>query len=66
MAGNTRGKLKEQFEGVHRNAEWIKTHLANALVLIKDHKPNLSDGIKTLADGYDTLDELAQKIYSRL
>lgn len=66
MAGNTRGKLKEQFEGVHRNFEWIKQHLEKALLLIKEHNPNLSDGVKSLAKGCDVLDELAQKIYGRL
>lgn len=66
MAGNTRGKLKEQFEGVHRNNEWIKKHLTEALILIKDHKPQLSKGIAALAEGYRTLDKLAQDIYSRL
>ena len=66
MAGNTRGKLKECFEGVHRNNEWIKKHLTTSLVLIKDHKPKLSKGIAALADAYTTLDKLAQDIYSKL
>lgn len=66
MAGNTRGKLKERFEGVHRNFEWIKLHLAHALILIHEHKPKLSDSIKGLADEIDTLDKLAQDIYSKL
>jgi len=66
MAGNTRGKLKEQFEGVHRNNEWIKQHLAQSLILIKDHKPNLSKAIETLADGYAEFDKLAMDIYARL
>jgi len=66
MAGNTRGKLKEQFEGIHRNNEWVKTHLERSLVLIKDHKPNLSESIEALAKGYETLDNLAMKIYSKL
>ena len=66
MAGNTRGKLKEQFEGVHRNFEWIKVHLANSLVLIKEHRPNLSESIESLAEGINTMDELAQNIYARL
>lgn len=66
MAGNTRGRLKECFEGVHRNNEWIKKHLAESLVLIKEHKPKLSEGIKSLAAEYEELDKLAQKIYSRL
>ena len=66
MAGNTRGKLKEQFEGVHRNFDWSKKHLENALLLIKEHRPNLSESIESLAEGIDTLDELAMGIYSRL
>lgn len=34
MAGNTRGQLKEKFEGVHRNFEWSKKHLNASLELI--------------------------------
>jgi len=34
MAGNTRGKLKENFEGVHRNLDWCKKHINNSLELI--------------------------------
>ncbi len=66
MAGNTRGKLKEQFEGFHRNFEWQKTHLATALTLIQEHNPNLSEAISSLAKGINTLDELAQKIYAKI
>lgn len=66
MAGNTRGKLKEQFEGVHRNFDWSRKHLIAALALIKEHKPKLSGAIKSLAKGIDTLDSLAQDIYSKL
>ena len=66
MAGNTRGKLKEQFEGVHRNFDWQKRHLAIALILIQEHRPNLSEAITSLAEGIDTLDELAMNIYSHL
>lgn len=66
MAGNTRGKLKEQFEGVHRNFEWQKVHLTNALVLIDKHKPSLSEACKLLAEQIIILDELAQGIYAKL
>lgn len=66
MAGNTRGKLKEQFEGIHNNFNWVLTHIERALGLIGEHKPELSKGIKTLGEGVKTLDELAQDIYSRL
>jgi len=66
MAGNTRGRLKERFESVHRDFEWAKRHLDESLILIADHKPNLSKGIESLAEGVKALDELAQGIYSRL
>ncbi len=66
MAGNTRGKLKEKFEGVHRNFEWSKKHLVEALALIQHHNPKLSDAVSSLSDGIDTLDELAMNIYARI
>lgn len=34
MAGNTRGKLKEHLEGIHRNFEGVKAHVEKSLVLI--------------------------------
>ena len=34
MAGNTRGKLKENFEGVHRNFDWCQKHINSSLELI--------------------------------
>jgi len=34
MAGNTRGKLKEHFEGIHRNFDWSISHVQNSLTLI--------------------------------
>ena len=34
MSGNTRGKLKEHFEGVHRNIDWSIHHLAKSATLI--------------------------------
>jgi hypothetical protein len=34
MAGNTRGKLKEHFEGIHRNFDWSLHHINTALKLV--------------------------------
>lgn len=34
MAGNTRGKLKEHFEGIHRNFDWSLHHINVSLALI--------------------------------
>lgn len=66
MAGNTRGKLKEQFEGIHRNFDWITVHCERSLALIKEHKPELTKAIKDFNKGCQVLDELAQAIYARL
>lgn len=40
MSGNTRGKLKEHFEGVHRNIDWSVHHLNKSATLIA-HKLSL-------------------------
>lgn len=66
MAGNTRGKLKEEFEGVHRNFEWVKEHLTKSLILIEEKHPHLRQGVETLAAAVDSLDELAQGIYAKI
>jgi len=31
MAGNTRGKLKENFEGIHNNFNWVLKHVNKSL-----------------------------------
>lgn len=41
MAGNTRGKLKEHMEGVHRNMDWGIHHLAKSLTLIENQLSQL-------------------------
>jgi len=66
MAGNTRGKLKEHFEGIHRNLDWSIEHITKSLALIKEHKPNLSEAIKKLGEAIKTLDDLASDIYKKL
>ncbi len=35
MSGNTRGKLKEHFEGCHRNIDWALHHIAKSATLIE-------------------------------
>lgn len=66
MAGNTRGKLKEEFEGMHRNFNWIVVHCLKSLALIKEHKPELTDAVKGLGEAVGQLDELASGIYNKL
>ncbi len=66
MAGNTRGKLKEHFEGCHRNFDWILFHVEASITLIDGRNPKLTESIKSLGEGVKQLDELAQGIYGSL
>lgn len=66
MASNTRGRLKERFEGIHKNYDWVNEHCSQSLALIADKNPSMTQAVKALAEGTKTLDELAQDIYSKL
>jgi len=66
MAGNTRGKIKEHLEGVHRNCDWQTHHLQTVLELIEDKNPELTKSIKTLAKSITAVDEFNQLIYSKI
>jgi len=48
MAGNTRGKIKEHLEGVHRNLDWCLHHLVQSATLIENQLTQLPafDGCK--------------------
>lgn len=66
MAKSTRNKIKENFEGIHRNFSWITEYNKRNLELIKDVKPKLSSAIRAFQKGVKTLDDLALDIYSKL
>ena len=66
MAGNTRGKIKEHLEGVHRNCDWQTHHLQTVLALIEDKNPKLSESIKLLAKSIEEVDKFNQLIYSNI
>lgn len=66
MASNTRGKLKENFEGMHRNFDWVIHHGMKSVELIGEHKPNLSEALQALVEQVIELDKLAQDIYHQL
>lgn len=66
MAGNTRGKLKEHFEGIHRNFDWILYHCEKSLALIADKNPQLTKAVKATAKGIKVIDETIQALYARL
>jgi len=66
MASNTRGRIKERFEGIHKNFDWVQEHCTQTLVLISDKNPKMKTAVEALGKGVKTLDELAQKIYSTI
>ena len=66
MASNTRGRIKERFEGIHKNFDWILEHCSQCLTLVADKNPSMKKCIESLAEGAKTLDELAQDIYSKI
>ena len=66
MASNTRGRLKERFEGIHKNFDWVTEHCSQSLILIADKNPAMTKAVKALHKGTKTLDKLAQDIYFKL
>lgn len=64
MASNTRGRIKERFEGIHKNFDWVLEHCEQCLKLIGDKNPDMTKAVEALADSTKTLDDLAQNIYS--
>jgi len=60
MAGNTRGKLKEHFEGIHRNFDWSLHHINTALVLVT-LKIKETQAAQNLAIDDETVMALAEK-----
>jgi len=66
MASNTRGRIKERFEGIHKNFDWVQEHCSQCLSLIADKNPAMTKAVKALGDGTKALDELAQNIYSTI
>lgn len=66
MAGNTRGKIKEHFEGLHRNHDWIEHHCDTLITLIAGQKPNLTEAIQAYHAQIKVLDELVQGLYATI
>jgi len=66
MASNTRGRIKERFEGIHKNFDWVIEHCQQCLKLIADKNPDMAKAVEALGEGTKTLDKLAQDIYSTI
>lgn len=66
MAGNTRGKIKEHLEGLHRNHEWQLDHSQKILDLIAGRNPKLTEAIESYAHEIQELDKLVLALYSTI
>lgn len=66
MAGNARGKIKEEMEGMHSNLEWIKRHSGRIKDLLGDTHPE----IQSMCDGWieaaSTWDDLLNGVYATI
>jgi hypothetical protein len=66
MSSTSRGKLKEELEGIHSNLDWVRAHCAKGLAILGDTHPELQEFFKSLATMADTLDELTNGVYAKL
>ncbi len=66
MAGNTRGRIKEHLEGIHKNLDWIKAHVIDTLDLIQDKNPKLTTAMKGIGEVSDQIDELIKGLYGKI
>lgn len=66
MAGNTRGRIKEHFEGIHKQFDWIEFHCDRIVALIDGKKPKLTEAVELLHEEIKTLDALAQTLYATI
>jgi hypothetical protein len=66
MAGNRRGKLKEEVEGLHRNFDWARVHSQKAKVILGESHPELHEMFDNIILAMNTMDEIAANIYSLL
>lgn len=66
MAGNTRGRLKEHFQGMHKNFDWLQFHCSECIKLTANRKPNLDEAIGELAGLIKELDKHVMMLYSTI
>lgn len=66
MSGNARGQLKEEMEGIIRNIAWIQKHSEQALDIIKDTHPPLTEMFKGLHATMGALADEMNGVYATL
>lgn len=66
MAGNTRGKIKEEMEGLHRNLDWSSVHAQKIQLLVGDVHPHIVDCFRAMDEQFRQMDELLMGIYATI
>jgi len=66
MAGNTRGKIKEHLEGIHRDFDWVEDHCDKIVALVDGRNAPLTNAMETLHKEIKILDKLVQGLYSKI
>ena len=66
MAGNTRGRIKEHFAGMHKQFDWLQFHCDAIVKLIDGRKPELSQAIEEFGAEIKELDKLIQGLYATI
>ena len=66
MPSNTRGKIKEHSQGIHKNVEAIRQHCTAARILIADKNPVVSGNFTKLSELAEVLDEFNLLLYALL
>jgi len=66
MAGNRRGKVKEQIEGIHSNLDWAQVHCEKALGIIAGDNEGLTTYFTMLIKEIKTIDEISKSVYATI
>ena len=66
MGSNTRGKIKEHLEGMHKNLEGYKAHCEGCLALIQDKNETAKQLITNLLAINDQLDDFTLLAYAKM
>ena len=66
MGRNTRGKIKEHLEGMHRNTEGYKAHCMAFMDFIGDNNPKARLAFDQLWELNQVLDDFTQKLYGSI
>ena len=66
MAGNARGKIKEEMEGMHSNLQWLILHSERIKALLGETHPEIQTMCVAWTDAATTWDELLNRIYATI